>query len=110
MFRPPKPSSAAPDPEPPEPNGLSYPMPPAIPEVEYLGIFEKLYEGAYPNVPSCAPIPPPEYLYPPSPPPIAGTEELPPIIDAPPAAPRIEPPNPPTPLLYLGTEVIPLIP
>jgi hypothetical protein len=45
------------------------PIPPAMPEVEYLGMFPKLYDGA-PSVPTYPPMPE-EYLYDP---PIAGTD------------------------------------
>lgn len=44
--------------------GYRVPMPPAMPDVEYLGIFAKLLSPAYPREPTPPPIPDPvPYLY-----------------------------------------------
>lgn len=46
LFLPPKASSPLllePLAPPPEPRGFSYPIPPAIPELEYFGMLPKLY-------------------------------------------------------------------
>ena len=47
LFLPPKASSPLlllePLAPPPEPRGFNYPIPPAIPELEYLGMLPKLY-------------------------------------------------------------------
>jgi len=37
--------------------GLSWPIPPEIPEFEYLGIFPRLLSPAYPKLPIPPPIP-----------------------------------------------------